>query len=388
MGLAALDSSAPNSQLRFIYIFRYYDVNSDGFLEEEDFRRMMCDIRDKANLSTDMNEVNKEIDLKLSTLKLLDDKRRISYSAFMREALNGHLSGTIHLFRTNKPILETIHTRHAFEYITNKSGKPFGPRLIGTCPKCRPKKYSLSYHTVKLNGQGRIDDPKPLIETNCGELDAEMQFKKKANEMQLKHSIEVVFNEGSVANKVLNIIRKMQDFNKLGREKQKEISVNVINQLTLDTIIQLCKEAGEIFVVEPRVLKVNTPCIVMGDLHGNINDLLTYEEQLWPLAPSANAPNVLFLGDYVDRGDYSIEVISYLFAMKILAPTKFFLLRGNHEIRAIQKNFTFARECMMKFVLSEIIKNLLGLNCFIAGTTTRMDKKCSKLSTMRLTIYL
>lgn len=341
-----MDPNSASNQLRLDFIFKYYDKNSDNYLDIDDFKRMIHDIHEKTNQSCAPDEIENSCRNKLSNLKLLDNKKRISRLAFNENA--GKINSISTLLQASKSVMESIQTRHLYEYISNKTGRPFSPRLIGTCQRCKPKNYSLAYHAVKINNQGRIDDSKPLVSLNCGEIDVEQQFKQKTNEIQIQHSLEVVFNENSIANRVLAIIRKMVNFKKLSREEKKKISENVISSLTVDLIIQLCKEVTEIFLIEPPVLKLNTPCIVMGDIHGNINDLLTYEEQLWPLAPTSNAPNVLFLGDYVDRGDFSIEVISYLFAMKILAPTKFFLLRGNHELRSIQKNFTFFKECFTK----------------------------------------
>lgn len=64
--------------------------------------------------------------------------------------------------------------------------------------------------------------------------------------------------------------------------------------------------------------------IVVGDLHGDL-------ESLEHILKQDDNSKFIFLGDYGDRGEQSIEVIYTVMKLKTLYPNKFILIRGNHE---------------------------------------------------------
>lgn len=151
------------------------------------------------------------------------------------------------------------------------------------------------------------------------------------------------YNQQSVTNELLKSLRYLVVLNTAPAAGRKTSylwgKINAANFCKL--LITVCQQVASCLKSEPRLLDVTSPVYVMGDLHGNIEDLLCFEKFLWPVGPTLSPCSLLFLGDYVDRGKYSIEVVTYLFTYKIQAPKKVFLVRGNHEIRDVQKMYTF-----------------------------------------------
>jgi len=149
----------------------------------------------------------------------------------------------------------------------------------------------------------------------------------------------------STANELANLYRKEEDHHKTNKELVDRIlemfqdpkshtSYLRSNEFAKD-ILRLTKTVKGIFQAEPRVAFVQSPAYVFGDIHGNLEDLHFFSDNVWRLGMALTAGNFVFLGDYVDRGMSCLECIAYLFAMKLLLPHKVFLLRGNHETRDV-----------------------------------------------------
>ena len=95
----------------------------------------------------------------------------------------------------------------------------------------------------------------------------------------------------------------------------------------------------------PNIIQVSGPTVVVGDVHGQLFDLLL----AFALGGPVTKTSYLFLGDYVDRGAFSSEVLFILCAFVIEFPQTFHLLRGNHECRFISSTHGFLHELEFKY---------------------------------------
>ena len=113
-----------------------------------------------------------------------------------------------------------------------------------------------------------------------------------------------------------------------------------IPRLSAEQYLGLCEAAKDILQQRDIVAEIPTDTYVIGDLHGNLHDLLRILRKTG-LPPTCH---LLFLGDYVDRGQFSIETLAFLFSLLITYPEYVVMLRGNHEFFNINMQYGFKEE--------------------------------------------
>ncbi|KAJ1842008.1 phosphoprotein phosphatase PP4 catalytic subunit, partial [Coemansia sp. RSA 486] len=123
--------------------------------------------------------------------------------------------------------------------------------------------------------------------------------------------------------------------------------------ITESEVKELCNKAREIFIEESNVQRVDAPVTICGDIHGQFYDL----QELFTVGGECPDTNYLFMGDFVDRGFYSVETFLLLLALKVRYPDRISLLRGNHESRQITQVYGFYDECMRKYGSANVWRN-------------------------------
>jgi diadenosine tetraphosphatase ApaH/serine/threonine PP2A family protein phosphatase len=113
---------------------------------------------------------------------------------------------------------------------------------------------------------------------------------------------------------------------------------------TKEQLITLIDSAAAVIEKEPNIVDVTGPVHIVGNIHGQFEDLLHIFDTL-----GLAGQKYVFLGNYVNRGSKSIEVISTLLGLKILHPERITVLRGNHECVKICEIYGFLEEIKKKY---------------------------------------
>ena len=105
----------------------------------------------------------------------------------------------------------------------------------------------------------------------------------------------------------------------------------ILIPITNRKLFNILPEISEILYCEPAVIHTvaDTTILIVADLHGDLSALRIALRKRTDL----DCDTVIFLGDYIDRGPASLDVLEWLFLLKIEEPDKIILLRGNHELK-------------------------------------------------------
>lgn len=151
----------------------------------------------------------------------------------------------------------------------------------------------------------------------------------------MKRSIDIATSSFILTNYMHLLDGNDESAEKIGSDELK------IPSFSEDILINLCNSAINILKQKNQTLiNLSLPSIVIGDLHGNLHDLIRFINSIKDVFSN----NILFLGDYVDRGQYQLETITLLLALRIEYPDNFFLIRGNHEFTAVNSQGGFKDE--------------------------------------------
>ena len=340
-------------------LLRYYDTEKKGRLEVNNVALMLAD----AFPAWPPQKVKEEARL------VMANRQQLAFEDFVacfREQLNNPGSPlNERLCRTPKSIqLAQITSQLASRRQDRlqsaavcQEGMKAKRTTRGTCWSCRAQQYEYGNHCVTIDTVGRCVEPNIIAAIVPPPASSPFSISRS------RYSLEYVF---AIASSVPNIfIDLVRDFH-AKRSSAASAPLAVSNQQQqpsgLMTAPQewhifykylrvLCNDLSSMLTTEKKLIKINAPAVVVGDLHGSLADLLHLEALFWQSFPVISE-SLVFLGNYSGKFSFGLECLIYLFSLKLCLPNKVYLLRGAAELGSVDSvvhGRALLQECTTKF---------------------------------------
>lgn len=401
------------------YIFDFYDTNRSSTLEFDEFARLTADCLSLPTANPNDEQVKRQAIEKARDFGALEESKAllhftcIKFKKFYEFIQNERLRGTSRLFRFYKSIIKSRggHGRRTASsaqgnHANSGSAMAGGSSPMGTSGGTTPVNAPSGHGHSQSHAHE--DDEEPLSEREDCEwhahlLDIDAQFDPDGNENVGMEANEILKAAGapyislppaapplrndfdpslaqdarSTARKILrSLCAQSADPALIGTSAASSGA-----QFALASVAQLqliFAAAARIMESEDMVLTgLQPPVKIFGSLHGQLSDLLSHFK--WQQAPVEEGDilyvTYLFLGDYVDRGGYSLEVLTLLLCLKVVHPHRVALLRGLHENRHFNYHLGFRQECERRlgmdglkiFELANRVFECLSLAAVVGG---------------------
>ena len=220
--------------------------------------------------------------------------------------------------------------------------------------KLEIEKKKLRNSNLNDNDENAINEEPPEVLLNLKYI--EKEIKKEEEKINAKLNLTTNETKPEKRNRSdSDAIKKQEYKDKLSLTKTwiiEEVIEDLKNKNYMSklSLLKIILDVTKINMQEPSLIditiKKNETFNICGDIHGQFYDLLNIFK-LYGYPSETN--QYLFNGDFVDRGSFSVECLITLLCFKLLYPKHFYLARGNHESRNLNKVYGFEQEVLSKY---------------------------------------
>ena len=406
VGMAAMQPAVENDDERLRYVFRMYAEPESGrsaaTIGFGQFINMVRHIHRHLGHAADQSSVQAAAAAVFIQSGLEKETGFITESVFVSASLNEGFVGTEGLFRTNRDIfnhgklvLAGKVPEKDLEELKLSGSPPDGNyarmnteltqarRASSMEPVTIPAPDFASADAPRKCSEGFKSAPAPVRGTPEAAEAGPVARLSPQKTFRVKMMETAIFDRHRHGGHKEATSRKITQYDLLRQQADPtaaypEGTMNIVNRILLEVlheayrleptqvfgfppfkltsreeILQIMAVTQDLVLQDAMLVEVLAPVRVYGDIHGQMPDLLHFFHTYG--MPNTNPGdielvNYVFIGDFVDRGSYSLEVLATLFCLKLRFPTRVFLIRGNHEDSEVNQFFGFQLECRSRLV--------------------------------------